>query len=141
VLYDKPWYRPGYYVGVLLACMYVDFRDPVTKSMKKFTPVMLALWWTVLIILFVCAFQRTAYGSLVLPQYASHTFACVNDTDSSVGEVIFHNVQLQYGEMHSTSSNTTYMGSKTVCAWSPSWDLVRERPFACCYALLSTMMF
>ena len=24
MLYDKPWYRPGYYVGVLLACLYVD---------------------------------------------------------------------------------------------------------------------
>ena len=27
MLYDKPWYRPGYYIGVLLACMCTNGSD------------------------------------------------------------------------------------------------------------------
>ena len=79
----------------------VDFRDPLTKSMKQFSPGMLALWWAVLLILFVY---------------------------SSVGEVIFHNVKLHYGEQTDYSGDT-YMGSNTVCAWSPTWDLIHSAFF------------
>lgn len=100
--YDKPWYRPGYYVGVLLACLYVDMRDPATKALRRFSPPMLLLWWAVLIVLFVY---------------------------SSVGEVIFSNTKEEYGPQtyhHDDGTVDHYMGSKTVCAWSPAWDLIRK---------------
>ena len=103
MLYDKPWYRPGYYVGVLLACLYVDMRDPVTKATRRFSPPMLVLWWGVLTILFVY---------------------------SSIGEVLFSNTKIEYGNQtyyHDDGRPPShYMGSKTECAWSPAWDLIRE---------------
>jgi hypothetical protein len=103
MLYDKPWYRPGYYVGVLLACLYVDMRDPVTKALKRFSPSMLVLWWTVLTVLFVY---------------------------SSIGEVLFSSTKIEYGNQtyyHDDGRPPShYMGSKTECAWSPTWDLIRE---------------
>eukprot|EP01043_Picozoa_sp_COSAG02_P007788 COSAG02_NODE_239_length_27693_cov_31.385700_13_plen_432_part_00 len=54
MLYDKPWYRPGYYIGVLLACIYVDHRDPESKSVPKLSGYLQrCIYWAVLIVLFV----------------------------------------------------------------------------------------
>jgi len=53
MLYDKPWYRPGYFIGVLGACLYVDLRDPDSKAVKKLPLWQLFLFWAVQIVLFV----------------------------------------------------------------------------------------
>ena len=54
MLYDKPWYRPGYYIGVLLACIYVDLRDPQSKAVPKLSSYLgQAVYWAVLIVLFI----------------------------------------------------------------------------------------
>jgi hypothetical protein len=81
---------------------------------------MLVLWWTVLTVLFVY---------------------------SSIGEVLFSNTKIEYGNQtyyHDDGSPPShYMGSKTECAWSPAWDLIREsnvdsRPF--CHAFHSPQL-
>ena len=39
LLYDKPWYRPGYFIGALLACLYIDFQREfkITADMPVLT--------------------------------------------------------------------------------------------------------
>jgi len=45
-IYDKSWARfPPYGVGLILACLYVQLRDPRTKEVPKFPlPLALVLW-------------------------------------------------------------------------------------------------
>jgi peptidoglycan/LPS O-acetylase OafA/YrhL len=53
MLYDKPWYRPGYFIGVLLACLYVDLQK-ADGSLPRLpgTPAVVLAWAAVLAVMF-----------------------------------------------------------------------------------------
>ena len=102
MLYDKPWYRPGYFIGVLIACLYVDLRDPDSKGVKKFRPAVLAVFWAVLLVLFV--YSSVGSYSNTFEKLGPKTY-CPQDHGGS-------------GPCHS------YMGSTTTCAWSRAWDVI-----------------
>ena len=107
MLYDKPWYRPGYFIGVLIACLYVDLRDPDSKGVKKFRPAVLAVFWAVLLVLFV--YSSVGSWENTYEKYGPKTNChhCDHCNNGGPGQHCDH-----------------YMGSTTTCAWSPTWDLL-----------------
>ena len=62
LLYDKPWYRPSYYIGVLLACVYVDnVADPDQGNVRRIqSPLLLAGAWAGCLAL-LCATSMAGY--------------------------------------------------------------------------------
>eukprot|EP01052_Picozoa_sp_SAG31_P021520 SAG31_NODE_1669_length_7575_cov_2.213483_4_plen_460_part_00 len=76
LLYDKPWYRPGYFVGALLACLYIDFqREDGSLPPVPGGPLAVMVTWAV--ILFVMFYTSAAANWLVYDTYSS---------DGSAGE-------------------------------------------------------